>query len=1129
MVKKTIFLHLKKRLKLFCIINVFFMIPFSSFGTNSISWNSEEDLFSVQYENVTVKDILDYIEKHSKYIFIYSANVQKNLNNKVSISVSNKKIDAVLKELFSETGLNYKMSGRQITISVPEAPKVQQTTQQKGIKVTGNVSDEKGEPLIGVTIILKNDSTVHALTDMNGNYSIIVPERKSVLSFRYIGFVPKEEVVNNRKVVNVQMVEDVGQLDEVVVVAYGAQKKESVVGSITTIEPAKLKVSTTRSISNNLAGTVAGVLAVQRSGEPGYDNSSFWIRGISTFQDAGQNPLVLIDGIERDLNNIDPEEIESFSVLKDAAASAVYGVRGANGVILINTKRGQVGKPRVTVKAEFAATQPVKLPEYLGAADYMQVLDDILMDTGQQPKYTDRIAKTRAGYDPDLYPDVNWMDAIANDYASNQRVTVDISGGTETLRYSFVAAAYNERGILKRDKSYDWDPTIKLQRYNVRSNVDLKLSPTTQLRFNIGGYLQDRNSTTKDISQIFQKAFVAVPHAFPAQYSSGQIPTTEEPNVWAWATQSGYKRKSDSKIETLFSVEQDLKFLLPGLKVKGTFSFDRFSSGTVSRGKTPDYYVPATGRDDEGNLIIASKSNGTNFLDYSKSGDYGNKSVYMEATLSYDRTFAEKHSVAAMLLFNRRNYDDGSKLPYRNQGLAGRASYTYSGKYVGEFNFGYNGSENFAKGKRYGFFPSGAIGWIVSEEAFMQPLRKVISKLKLRASYGQVGNANLGGRRFAYLSTITDDYDTLNMYKWGLDSSYGLTGMAEGEFAVQDLTWEIVNKMNLGVELGFLNGMIDLQLDYFDERRKDIFMPRESVPMTAGFMKQPWKNFGKVTNQGVEVSLNVNKQFGKDLFVSLMGTFTYAHNEITEKDEPSAVVGTNRAETGHPVGQLTGYIAEGLFTEDDFEDVSTGKLKEGIPTQSFVGKLRPGDIRYRDVNGDGKVDVFDKSPIGGTKDPEIVYGFGLNMKYKDLDFGALFQGIGRSWNILGSSIIPGANRGVTGNMFTNANDRWTVDNPSQNVFYPRLDDGINSNNNQPSTWWLRNMSFLRLKNIELGYSLPKNLWRNTTVISGIRLFVRGTNLLTFSKFDLWDPEVENTTGAAYPIMKSLSAGFEIKF
>lgn len=1128
MVKKTIFSFLEKRLKYFCLISALFMIPLSSFGETIVSWDSERDLFTVQSANATVKDVLDYIEKHSKYIFIYSESVQKTLMNKVSISVSNKKIDAILSELFAETGLDYKMSGRQITVSVPQAPRTQQS-KGIGIKVMGNVTDEKGEPLIGVTIILKNDSTVHALTDMNGNYNITVPNKKSVLSFRYIGFVPKEEIVDNRKVVNVQMLEDVGQLDEVVVVAYGAQKKESVVGSITTIEPAKLKVSTSRSLSNNLAGTVAGVLGVQRSGEPGYDNSSFWIRGVSTFQKAGGDALVLIDGIERDLNNIDPEEIASFSVLKDAAASAVYGVRGANGVILINTKRGQVGKPRVVIKTEFAATQPIQLPEYLGAADYMQVLDDILIDTGQQPKYSDRISKTRSGYDPDLYPDVNWMDAIANDYASNQRVTVDISGGTENLRYSFVAAAYNERGILKRDKKNEWDPSIKLQRYNVRSNVDLKLSPTTQLRFNIGGYLQDRNSTTQDISHIFQKAFVGVPHAFPAQYSSGQIPTTEEPNVWALATQYGYQRRSDSKIETLFSLEQDLKFLLPGLKIKGTFSFDRFSSGTVKRAKTPDFYVPATGRDDEGNLIIATKSNGTNFLDHAKTGEYGNKSIYMEATMFYDHTFAEKHAVSAMLLFNRRNYDIGDKLPYRNQGLAGRTSYTYGGKYIGEFNFGYNGSENFAKGKRYGFFPSGAIGWIVSEEAFMQPLRKVVSKLKLRASYGQVGNASLQGRRFAYLSTILDDYATLDMYKWGLDSSYGLTGMAEGEFAVQDLTWEVVNKMNLGVELGLLNGMIDLQFDYFDERRNNIFMERKSVPLTAGFMKQPWKNFGKVTNKGVEFSLNVNKQFGKDLFVSVMGTFTYAHNIITEMDEPSAVVGTNRAETGHPIGQLTGYIAEGLFTENDFKDVNTGELIEGIPTQSLVSKLRPGDIRYKDVNGDGKVDLFDKSQIGGTVNPEIVYGFGLNMKYMNLDFGVLFQGIGRSWNILGASIIPGANRGVTGNMFTNVSDRWTVDNPDQNAFYPRLDDGINGNNNQPSTWWLRDMSFLRLKNIELGYSLPKSLWRNTTVISGARIFVRGTNLLTFSKFDLWDPEVSSTTGAAYPIMKSLSAGFELKF
>ena len=835
MVKKTIFLHLKKRLKLFCIINVFFMIPTSSFGVSFISWNSEEDLFSVQYENTTVKDILDYIEKHSKYIFIYSEVVQKNLNNKVSISVSNKKIDAILNELFSKTGLNYKMSGRQITISVPEqAPAIKQV---KGFKVVGNVTDEKGEPLIGVSIFMKTDSTVNAITDMNGAYSIAVPDKYAELSFRYIGFVPKNEKVDNRRVLNVIMVEDVGQLDEVVVVAYGAQKKESVVGSITTIEPAKLNVSTSRSLSNNLAGTVTGVIGVQRSGEPGYDNSSFWIRGISTFQDVGKDPLVLVDGIERSLDNIDVEEIESFSVLKDAAASAVYGVRGANGVILINTKRGHVGKPRVVVKSEFAFTQPIKLPNYIGAADYMQLLDDVLVDTGQSPMYADRIAKTRAGYDPDLYPDVNWIDAISRDHAANQRVTVDVSGGSENLRYSFVAAVYNERGILTRDKSLDWDPTIKLQRYNVRSNVDLKLSPTTQVRFNIGGYLQDRNSSPESTDQIFSRAFRFTPFMFPTRYSSGEIPAwQEEGNPWAMATQRGFARSSASKIETLFSLEQDLKFLTPGLKLRGTFSFDRYSTGKVTRSKTIEYWNAASGRNEEGELILALKQQGSNFLGTSTSAEYGNKSIYMEASLNYDRTFVNKHAVSAMLLFNRRHYDDGAALPYRNQGLAGRTSYTYNGRYVAEFNFGYNGTENFAKGKRYGFFPSAAVGWIVSEESFMQPLRNTISKLKLRASYGQVGNANLQGRRFAYISTILDQWDDVPyLYRWGLDGDYGRNGMVEGDFGIPDLTWEIVNKANVGLELGLFNGMVDLQVDLFDERRNNILVELNSIPATSGF------------------------------------------------------------------------------------------------------------------------------------------------------------------------------------------------------------------------------------------------------------------------------------------------------
>ena len=994
------------------------------------------------------------------------------------------------------------------------------------IHVVGNVADDKGEPLPGATIILKGNTEVHAITDIDGNYEITVPDRWAVLTYSYIGFLPQDIQVGNRRVVNVTMVEDIGQLEDAVVVAYGQQKKESVVASIAAIEPDKLKVGTSRSLSNNLAGTVAGVLAVQRSGEPGYDESTFWIRGISTFQDTGRDPLVLVDGIERDIDNIDPEEIESFSVLKDAAASAVYGVRGANGVILINTKRGEIGKPRVTIKAEFAGTQPVKLPDYIGAADYMQLLDDIRVDEGMSPMYTDRIAKTRAGYDPDLYPDVDWIDAITKDWASNQRVTAEVSGGNNILTYSLVAAFYNEQGILTRDPSREWDPSIKLQRYNVRSNVDINITKTTKFRVNIGGYLQDRNSTTQSVETIFNKAFKAVPFDYPVRYSTGEIPAGAEGNVWALATQMGYQNKSESKIETLFSLEQDLKFLTKGLKIKGTFSFDRYSLGTVKRSTSPDLYNPTRQRNEDGTLVLSRSSVGSNTLGHSVSGEYGNRRLYLELAVNYDRTFGGKHSVSGMLLAQRSNYDKGDKLPYRNQGIAGRAAYTFDNRYVAEFNFGYNGSENFAPGKRYGFFPSGAIGWVISEEPFMAPVRNVITNLKIRASYGQTGNASLSGRRFAYLSTITDDYDTLNMYKWGMDSGYGVTGMAEGDFGVPDLTWEKVNKANIGFELGLFDGVFDMSVDLFDERRNNIFMERSSIPLTAGFIKAPWQNFGKVKNHGAEVTLNLRKQFRNGLFVGFMGTFTYAHNEIVEMDEPATVVGTNRAKTGHPVGQIFGYIDEGLYTEADFNP--DGTLRDGLPRNTLSTDIRPGDIKHKDVNGDGKIDIYDQSPIGGTEDPEIVYGFGLNLAWKGFDFGVLFQGTGRMWRLMSQNIIPGYDTGGYYNVFSNYEDRWTVDNPSQDVFYPRLSYGPNTNNGVACSWWLKNMSYLRLKNIELGWSIPQR-WADRSFLSGARVFVRGTNVLTFSDFKLWDPELKSADGGRYPLMRSFSAGVEFKF
>lgn len=1001
-----------------------------------------------------------------------------------------------------------------------------QAQQTSEILIRGNITDINSEPLIGAAVVLKNDSTVGVITDIDGNYTIKVPNRYAVLEYRYLGFVSQQQEVGNRQVINVILQEDVGQLEEVVVVGYGQQKKESVVGAIATVAPSKLMTGTSRSVSNELAGKLSGVIAVQRSGEPGYDNSSFWIRGISTFQ-GNRNPLILVDGIERSLNDIDPEEIESFSILKDASASAVYGVRGANGVILIQTKRGEIGKPKVIAKIEQSFTKPTKLPKFVGAAEYLSVLNSIELEADRVPKYSDEfIENIRNRVDPDLYPDVNWMNQVLQDFGDNTRATLDVSGGSEILRYSFVAAYYREGGILERDRSHGWNSSLRLSRYNVRSNVDLNLSPTTLMRFNIGGYMQERISPPQSIDGVFGDAFQTPPHVHPPRYSTGEIPRVSgRPNVWSNLTQTGYERNNRNKIETLFSLEQDLKMLVPGLKVKGTFSFDSYSDNRVTRSKNPDYYNPAIGRDPEtGELDLIIDSYGQMFLDHSTGAGFGNRSTYLEGSITYDQTIASDHTVNALFMYNQRNYDDGSALPFRYQGIAGRTSYMYKHRYVGEFNFGYNGSENFAKGNRFGFFPSFAAGWIVSEEKFMENINHVLTKLKLRGSWGLVGNDDVGVR-FPYISTI----DGTGEYYWGYDrNQFHRAGRREGNVANKNLKWETVAKTNLGLEIGLWNA-VDFQVEVFKERRRDIFMRRTTMPASAGFILLPYANFGKVDNKGVEMSLNINKQLTKDFFISGIGTFTYASNKIIEQDEAQGVIGTNRQRTGHSVGQHFGLIDDGLFTEDDFIDVEKGILKEGIPQHTF-SPVRPGDIKYVDVNNDGKIDALDYSPIGGTWDPKIVYGFGANMNYKDWDFAFFFQGNGKTDRIIGRSayFLPGSGMGALGNMYENVDSRWTVDNPQQNVFYPRLTAGQNENNQQSSTWWLKDMSMLRLKSIEVGYNIPKNAVRKMR-LNGFRFYVRGTNLLTFSEFKLWDPEIDSTEGSRYPLVKSLSVGLSVNF
>ena len=1010
---------------------------------------------------------------------------------------------------------------------LPVAAGAEVQQREGATEVTGMVTDQQKEPLMGVTVSVVGGEQ-RAITDADGLFRISVPQKGTAeLELSYIGFKRKTVKVNGARLLNVMMEEEQNEFTEVVVTGYTSQKKASIIGSIETISPAELQFGSTRTLSNNLAGKLSGVIGIQRSGEPGYDDSNFWIRGISTFS-GSNDPLILIDGVARDLNNVDVAEIESFSILKDASASAMYGVRGANSVIVITTKRGKIGAPQVRMHVEHSVNEPTKLPQFLNAPDYMGLLNQLAVQDGvAQPFTQQQIDRTRTGYDPDLYPDMDWVDVITKDYAYTTRGNLDISGGSDFLRYSIVASYFKETGILEQDKSLIFDNATNNQQFNLRTNIDMDVTRTTMLRVNIGGYLNRFKKQRCNTDGAFGEAFRTLPFVHPARYSDGAIPViSNRANPWRTVTQQGYDFITSSKIQTLFSVEQDLKMITPGLKAKALFSFDRWNRSRRSRTARPATVFPATGRDEEGNLIYSQFETGDESMGSEQGNEYGNTNVYFEADILYSRRFG-KTDVDAMLLYNQQAYDDGSIQDYRKQGIAGRLSATYDNRYVAEVNFGYNGSENFAKGKRFGLFPSLAVGWLLSEEPFMESMKNVFSKIKLRASIGQAGDDNIGGRRFAYLGTLFTDQEG---YTWGTNGQRSYRGITEGEIGVDNLTWETVTKRNLGVELGLWN-MIDLNFDIFRENRKDIFMQRSIIPTQTGFVTSPWANFGKVTNRGVETTLNFHKQWNKEWFTSAYANFTYAKNSVDEKDEPEVLKGTHRSQTGRSMNELWGLTAERLFTADDFN--ADGTLKQGIPSQEGVGAvtLYPGDIKYTDVNGDGVITEEDEGFIGGTEDPRVVYGFGGVVSYKNIDVNFFFQGTGDMYRVIGGEpyFLPGGGTTTEGNAYAqNIGDRWTTDNQDPYAFWPRLTYGPNKNNYRRSTWWKKDMSFLRCKTIEVGYTFPKP-WFERLYVKSCRVFVSMNNAFCLSSFKLWDPELGTNDGLKYPMNRSLMIGMDVNF
>ena len=1101
--------------------------------------DSNNTLLTLKLSNVTIRNVLEVIEKKSDYVFIFSDDNLSDLNAKVNVEATSQPVNNVLTDVFKSTDLSYHINERQITIIRREEP----VQQEKSLKMSGVVIDEKSLPMIGVTVQEIGTSNI-VVTDMDGKFSMYNLTYGSTLRFSFIGYKPQEIKLTDQTSLTVKMEEDILGLGEIVVIGYGTQKKESLIGAISTIKPATLQVNQSRSLTNALAGQVVGVIAVQRSGEPGNDASDFWIRGISSFQSAGTTPLVLVDGIERSLNNISPEEIESFSLLKDATATAVYGVRGANGVILVQTKRGQLGKPSITLKTDYGISTPTQLPHFVNGAKYMEVMNaaNKLSGNASDIYSPEAITATRNGTDPDLYPNVNWLKEVTQDWVTNSRVTMDINGGSERLRYSLVGSYFNENGITVTDPKVEYDASNRLSRYNLRSNVDLDLTPSTVVNVSIGGYIVNKNTPGKSPTDIIYLAFKNTPIVHPVLYSNGQIPAlTSQTNPWAASTQSGFISTYNNSVQSTFSVTQDIGKLyktVDGLKAKGIFSFDAYSWSQFNRTKTPTTYF-ATGRDTDGNLLTSITNEGSNFLGFEKYSG-GTRAMYIETQLSYSHRFAFNHQVDGLILYNMRDYVNAdattaiASLPYRNQGIAARLSYSFRNTYFIESNFGYNGSENFKKGNRWGFFPSIAAGWMISSEPFMISTKDLISKLKIRGSYGLVGNDQLSGRRFPYISTIAaGDINAGDGYYFGVGGDQYYAGYSESDFGV-DLSWETVKKADLGLELG-LWGAVNIQVDYFHERREDIFMQRKIIPETAGYKSNPWANFGVVENQGFESSLEINKNFGQDFFLSVRGNFTYAKNKIIEYDEAESLKKTTRSRTGQSVNRYYGLTATDLFQEEDF--AADGTLVNGIPRHSF-GVVKPGDIRYEDTNKDGKIDSYDYHPIGKPSVPEIVYGFGFSAQYKDFDLSAFFQGATNySIMIQGDMLIPGSGGGGLGNIYSNCDDRWDPANPyKEKVFWPRLSINKSANNMLYSTWWLKDASYIRLKNFEMGYTLPEQ-WQKKVAMRDARIFFRGTNLFTWSAFKMWDPELGSidhpelgsSDGLAYPPMKVCSFGLQVTF
>ena len=1109
---------------------------------------SQFKTLSVSVSNSTLREVLKTIEKSSQFVFFYLDDAV-NLERKVSIDSKNKNIEEILSELFEGTSCTYRISDRQIFISGKAPASTEQ--QQNKRKISGRVTDIKGEPLIGVNVTVDGDAN-GSITNMDGLYEIFVTKKSVVLKFTYIGFKTSEIRTNaSTNIYDVTLEEQVNELEETVIVGYGTQRKISNIGAQSSMKMEDIKTPSA-SLTTTLAGRLAGVVAVQRTGEPGKDAADIWIRGISTPNTS--SPLVLVDGVERSFNDIDPEDIESLTTLKDASATAVYGVRGANGVILIKTKPGKVGKPTVSADYYESFTRFTKMVDLADGITYMNAANEAMRNDGIATKYTeDQIRNTIAGKDPYLYPNVDWLKEIFNDWGHNRRVNVNVRGGSEKVAYYASVSYFNETGMTVTDKNINtYDSKMKYSRYNFTTNLNIDVTPTTKVEIGAQGYLGEGNYPAISSADLYNAAMSISPVEYPKMFfvnGEAYVPGTSTNNnfnnPYSQATRRGYDNLTKNQIYSNLRVTQNLDMLTKGLKLTAMYAFDVYNEIHVHQDRaesTYNFLDTSVPYDMNGQPILQRIYEGSNVLSY-KQETSGNKKTYLEASLNYDRTFNDDHRVSALFLFNQQSkllYPKGTledAIPYRMMGIAGRATYSWKDRYFAEFNIGYNGAENFSPKHRFGTFPAFGVGWVVSNEKFWQPLSKAVSFLKIRYTDGKVGNSEVSDRRFMYLDQMKENGDY--GYKFGPNGTKW-AGYETVNMAV-DLIWEESRKQDLGIDLKLFNDDLSIVFDLFKERRENILLKREhSMPSFLGYnTSAPYGNIGIIENKGFDGTIEYNKRINKDWVIALRGNVTFNKDKWIQGELPEQKYEWMN-QYGRNINGAKGYVAEGLFTQAEIDDMArweslsaANKAITPKPFASQFGTVKAGDIKYKDLNNDGQIDTYDQTYISRGDVPTTVYGFGFTVGWKDLSVGMMFQGVAGAERVLnGSSINPFNGGGGSGNLYSNIDDRWTEENPDQNAFYPRLSYGSETtssiNNFQKSTWWVRNMNFLRLKTLQLSYNLPKP-WVNKVHLKNAAVYVMGTNLFTLSRFKLWDPELNTDNGASYPNTTSYSVGINFTF